>query len=130
MLIKVAMMCKTNLFFRGFLSVVKHKPFVDDKIIIIKKKKKKKKKSSLGAGSLVNRFSFCRYDKFFQMLPILLYFAVYYPLSFGMFLTEIGMKWHEQKILLYWLPIYCFLSSQNTPTAIINHCPQSGTCVN
>ena len=118
-------MCKTNLYFRRFLSVVKHKPFVDDKII-----KNKKKKSSFGAGSLVNRFSFCRYDKFFQMLPILLYFAVYYPLSFGMFLIEIGMKWHEQKILLYWLPIYCFLSSRNTPTAVINHCPQSGTCVN
>ena len=119
-------MCKTNLFFRGFLSVVKHKLFVDNKIIIIIIKKK----TSLGAGSLVNRFSFCRYDKFFQMLPILLYFAVYYLLSFGMFLTEIGMKLHEQKILLYWLPSYCFLSSQNTPTGIINHCPQSGTCVN
>ena len=32
--------------------------------------------SSLGVGSMVNRFSFCRY-KFFQMLLILLYFAVY-----------------------------------------------------
>ena len=37
-------MCKTNLFFRGFLSVVKHKPFVDDKIIKKKQKKNKKKK--------------------------------------------------------------------------------------
>ena len=47
-----------------------------------------------------------------------------------MFLTEIRMKWHGQKILLCLLPIYSFCPHKNTRTAIINHCPQSGTCVN
>ena len=88
--------------------------------------------SSVGVGSMMNRFSFSRYDNFLfkcSLFHCILLFIILSPSSLSMFLTEIGMKWHEQKILLCWLPICSFCPHKNTPTTIINHCPQSGTCV-